>query len=70
MPWVRFTADFDFKPKPPVTLAFKAGAVRYVTRACAAAAIAVGKALPTERPADARRQASLETAFSAAHRRR
>ncbi|RVI58533.1 hypothetical protein CN189_26165 [Sinorhizobium meliloti] len=70
MPWVRFTADFDFKPKPPVTLAFKAGVVRYVTRACAAEAIAASKALPTERPADARRQTSISATLSAARRRR
>ena len=70
MPSVRFVADFDFKPKSQVTLAFKAGVVRYVTRACACAAIERGKAIPTERPADARRQTSIAAAVSAAHRRR
>jgi hypothetical protein len=69
MAWVRFLADFDFKPKPPVTLAFKAGVVRNVTRACAAAAIAAGRAEPTERPTNDRRQASRVAALSAAHRR-
>jgi hypothetical protein len=50
MPWVRFTADMDWKPKPAVTIGYKAGMVRLVTRACAAKAFAVGKAEKTERP--------------------
>ena len=52
MPWVRFTADFDFKPRPTVTIAYLAGDVRNVTRSCAAAAIASGKAERTVRPDD------------------
>ncbi|RVG43587.1 hypothetical protein CN226_32805 [Sinorhizobium meliloti] len=68
--WVRFLADFDWKPRPPVTIAFKADTTRNVTRACAAAAVAAGKALPTERPADARRQTSISATLSAARRRR
>jgi hypothetical protein len=43
--WVRFTADFDFKPKPQVTLAFLAGEERNVTRDCAEKAVAAGKAV-------------------------
>ncbi|MER2536032.1 MAG: hypothetical protein ABTQ31_12800 [Rhizobiaceae bacterium] len=45
MPWVRFTADFDFKPKPLVTIAYRAGHVLNVTSDCAAKAIAAGKAV-------------------------
>ncbi|RVO41360.1 hypothetical protein CN093_08850 [Sinorhizobium meliloti] len=57
--WMRFLADYDWKPRPPVTIAFRAGDVKNVTRACAAAAIAAGRAEPTERPKNDRRRASL-----------
>ncbi|MGR9420659.1 hypothetical protein [Rhizobium leguminosarum] len=50
MPWVRFTADMDWKPKPAVTIGYKVGMVRLITRACAEAAIAASKGTPTERP--------------------
>lgn len=50
MPWVRFTASFDFKPKRAVTLAYQAGAVRLVTTACARAAVATGKGALTVKP--------------------
>lgn len=43
MPWVRFTADFDWKPQPAVTIAYRAGDEKLVTTACAAAAKAAGK---------------------------
>lgn len=34
--WVRFTRDFDWRvPGKPVTIAYKAGMVCNVTRACA-----------------------------------
>lgn len=49
MPWVRFTADFDFKPKPNVTQAFQEGQERNVTTPCADAAIANGKAVKLPR---------------------
>lgn len=55
--WVLFTADYDWKPRPPVTIAFKADSVANVTRACAAKAIAAGKAERTERPEDGGRKA-------------
>jgi hypothetical protein len=45
MPWVRFTANFDWKPKPQVTQAFLAGQERNVTTPCADAAIAKGAAV-------------------------
>lgn len=50
MPWVRFTADFDWKPIPAVTIAYKADMVRLVTRACASKAAELGKAEKAERP--------------------
>jgi hypothetical protein len=43
MPWVRFSADFDFKPKPSLTLAYRAGDEKLVTTPCAQAAVAAGK---------------------------
>ncbi len=53
---VRFTADFDFKPVPAVTLAFKAGDEKTVTTPCGEAAIAAGKAVRLDKKgkADAR----------------
>ena len=50
MPWVRFTADHDWKPVPSVTVAFKAGHEKLVTRACASQAIAKGKAEKIKAP--------------------
>lgn len=37
MPWVRFVEDFNWR-QPGFTVAYKAGMVLNVTRACAAAA--------------------------------
>lgn len=42
---VRFLADFDYKPKRSVTLAFKAGEERVVPTACAEIAISKQKAV-------------------------
>lgn len=50
MPWVRFTGDFDFKPKTSVTQAFRAGSVKLVTTACAKAAVTAGRAENTRKP--------------------
>lgn len=52
MPWVRFTADFDFTPPKGrrVTFAYRAGVCERVTQACAAAAIAKGRAEPIPTP--------------------
>jgi hypothetical protein len=44
MPWVRFISDFNWKPKPAVTIAYKAGHVMNVTSACAAEAVRKGRA--------------------------
>lgn len=41
---VRFTADFNYLPRPQVTVAYKAGTIAYVRRECAELAIAAGKA--------------------------
>ncbi|WP_181182627.1 hypothetical protein [Mesorhizobium sp. B3-1-9] len=43
--WVRFTADFDWKPTPQSIIAYKAGMEQNVTRVCAAAALSVEKAV-------------------------
>ena len=45
MPWVRFTADFDWKPTRRVTYAYRAGDQKMVTTPCALAAVAAGKAV-------------------------
>lgn len=60
MPWLRFTADFDWKPRPQVTQAFLAGQERNVTTLCAEAAIAKGRAVrvPRKRSTDADQGAS------------
>lgn len=53
MPWVHFIADFDFSPKARggrVTIAYRAGMKKNVTRECSAAAIAAARAVSTERP--------------------
>ncbi len=54
MPWIRFSSDFNWHVPAyggRVTVAFKMGTTKFVTRAAAAAAIAAGKAQPTARPA-------------------
>lgn len=50
MPWVRFTADFDFKPKPAVTIAYRAGMERLVTTGCARLAIERQRAERVRKP--------------------
>jgi hypothetical protein len=45
MPWVRFTDNFDWRPKPQVTIAYKAGMHLLVTTPCAEQAVAAGKAV-------------------------
>lgn len=50
MPRVKFLKDFDWKPKPAVTLAFKAGSEHLVTTRCAQAAIAKGRAEAVKTP--------------------
>lgn len=60
MAWVRFTADFDFKPKPTVTIAYREGHVLNVTSACAAKAIAAGKAVRMKKPSKAAAPVEVE----------
>lgn len=45
MVWVKFTQDYDFKPKQQVTIAYRAGDEVNVTRTCSARAIALEKAV-------------------------
>lgn len=58
--WVRFIADFNWKPRPQVTIAYKANSVQNVTTPCAEAAVAKGKAVkvPRARKIDADQGAS------------
>ncbi len=50
MPWVRFTAPFNYHVKRNVTIAYKPGHVCLVKIACADQAIRSGKAVEIERP--------------------
>lgn len=43
MPVVRFLRDFDWKPLPAVTIAYKAGSELLVTTRCAEKAVRQGK---------------------------
>ncbi|MHC3940222.1 hypothetical protein ACI0FR_01532 [Paenochrobactrum sp. BZR 201-1] len=45
MPRVRFTAAFDWKPKPQITIAYPEGFEGLVTRSCAEKAIKQQKAV-------------------------
>lgn len=53
MPWLKFTADFDWRPQIGTVLAYKAGTVALVTTPCADAAKAAGNAEPAAKPKDA-----------------
>ena len=50
---MRFTADFDYKPTPSATIAYKAGMELTVKRECAEQAIAANKAVPVSSAAEA-----------------
>lgn len=50
MPWIRFTADMDFKSTPGTTIEYKAGMVQNVTRDCAEQAVAAGKGVRLKAP--------------------
>lgn len=41
---VKFLSDYDFKPRPQITIAYKAGETRLVHLACAVRAVKLGKA--------------------------
>lgn len=47
---VRFTDDFDYKPTPTSTIAYKAGMELTVRRECADQAVAAGKAVDLDVP--------------------
>lgn len=47
---VKFLQDFDYKPKPSVTIAYLAGSVELVHLACAQIVIPRGIAIPTNEP--------------------
>ncbi len=49
MPWVRFTARFDFEVKPRVWISYKAGSVFLVKQRCFDEAVKAGKAIAVER---------------------
>ena len=54
MPWLKFTDRFDFdvpRYNGRVTIAYKANTTMLVTRACADAAVAAGKAKRVRNPA-------------------
>jgi len=54
MPWVKFTKDYDWKPRHNVMFSYRAGSVHLVKSAVALDAIARGKAVPTARPTKAK----------------
>lgn len=50
MPWVRFTENFDWWPSSQVTISYRKGMVKNVTRRCAEKAKAEKKAVSASRP--------------------
>lgn len=52
MPWVSFTADFDFRPTRRITLAYKAGQKLLVPTPAADAAEAAGAGKRIQKPKD------------------
>lgn len=50
MPWVRFSEDFDWKPLPQVTIAYRAGWSGLVTTPCANSAVQANKAIRLKTP--------------------
>ena len=59
--WVRFVEDFDYKPRPSVTIGYRAGMHLNVKRECALQAISKNKAIAVDR--DGREMASGEGAI-------
>ncbi|UXT99916.1 hypothetical protein [Agrobacterium tumefaciens] len=57
---VRFTQDFDYRPAPSVTIAYKAEWEGTVKRECAKAAVAAGKAEWIGRDAEAQSDGEVE----------
>lgn len=50
MPWVYFSRNYEFKPRPNWMVLYRAGGTYLVTRACAERAIATEAAIPAQRP--------------------
>jgi len=50
MPWVRFTEDFWFRPRPSVKIRYRANHTYSVVTKCAQEAVAAKKAKRTSRP--------------------
>lgn len=59
--WVRFTADFKFRPNAGTTIAYKAGMVQNVTRRCALEATLKGKAVRLKTPRKGEEARDAET---------
>lgn len=59
--WVRFTADFNFRPNAGTTIAYKAGMVQNVTRRCAMEATLKGKAVKLKTPRKGEEAGDAET---------
>lgn len=55
---VRFTADFDYRPTPMTTIAYKKGMRLTVRRECADEAAAKGKAVEMDPPRKAEKPAN------------
>jgi hypothetical protein len=54
MPWVRFTANFDWSPRRNVEISYKADCAYLVTTRCANEAVAKGKADKIRKPESAK----------------
>lgn len=65
MPQVRFVADFDWRPRRQITIAYKVGHECSVTTPCAEAAIAAGFAEYLKEPINERRKVKREPDVSA-----
>lgn len=50
MPWVKFIQDFDFRVSKRAFTAYKKNEIYLVHSRCAQQAIAMGRAVATERP--------------------
>lgn len=50
MPWVRFTADFPYKPRRGVVILYRSNTIVLVKQDCAAKAIAIAAAVEAARP--------------------
>lgn len=56
MPWIHFTADFDFRPSRRLTLAYREGTTQLVPTAAALAAEAAGAGRRVSKPEEVRHE--------------